>query len=547
MDTVFGINGIAVDSACHAAGPDGDGLLQKILANCKRHVLSHDVMRRLIVAGASDAETIINILEENPILAARILGMVNAAAMGIRNEVTSIRLAVSLLGVKSARSMAIAFAMRILMDKLNLPAETAACIWANSLRKACAARRLCEVVDPAQTDTAYAMALLQDIGLPMLMSIEPEFYESWLEADGENTSLASAEYQHFGIDHIIVGSSLLSQWGTAETLWMGVMQHHHPPMDEDIEAAAAWSTPQLATFFAGLLPHLGEPMCDSDLRWAQAIYTRFLTPHYASLATFLLAVDEAVLTLSKQASFQPPAQALPIARIMDELAGDNIEMASNIFRLEAVLNMEQRGAEALRNQAFTDPMTKLLNRRGFMTLMERRYAAAVENGYGLCCVVIDVDDFKTVNDTHSHAAGDQLLRGVSILLRQSVPSNAVLGRFGGDEFGAVLVDLDEPAARELARTLSTRLDGRRVRLLPNVEVTLHASIGVAYFNRCDIAKNHDDVLRITDEAMYQRKKNGKHGVFFVNASDPANVLQLERSPRSIARKNPRPIPRPWPV
>lgn len=163
-------------------------------------------------------------------------------------------------------------------------------------------------------------------------------------------------------------------------------------------------------------------------------------------------------------------------------------------------------AERLHDQAFRDPLTGLPNRK----LLEDRYSQAVarlqRQGAGVLVAVIDVDDFKQVNDTHGHAVGDQLLCEVGRRLQGAVRGTDTVSRMGGDEFVVLAEECGPDALSQLAdRLLATcdaplDIDGR------GLQVGL--SIGVARGNAP--GDGLDGLLRAADAAMYRAKAAGKH-------------------------------------
>ncbi|MGY1814490.1 putative bifunctional diguanylate cyclase/phosphodiesterase [Blastococcus sp. SYSU D00820] len=156
----------------------------------------------------------------------------------------------------------------------------------------------------------------------------------------------------------------------------------------------------------------------------------------------------------------------------------------------------------LAHQANHDPLTGLPNR----TLLDQHVAVRfTAGGGGLACLFLDLDNFKVVNDSLGHAAGDDLLLEVSRRLRATVRPVDLVARFGGDEFVVVCEDIDEDRAVGLARRIGTAL-AAPVRL-GGVDVRPHASIGVTV--QTDEHTGPDDLIRDCDIAMYQAKSGGK--------------------------------------
>ena len=160
-------------------------------------------------------------------------------------------------------------------------------------------------------------------------------------------------------------------------------------------------------------------------------------------------------------------------------------------------------------QATHDRLTGLSNRWSFHEQLVQAIEHNRHTGQVLAVLLVDLDDFKAVNDGHGHAVGDEVLKAVALRLRSALPSTGTLARLGGDEFTVLLRDLADPAeAAQVARQVLTVLE--QPFLVQHLSVRTGASVGVACVPQD--ADNADDLMRFVDMAMYQAKDNGR-GVF----------------------------------
>ncbi len=159
----------------------------------------------------------------------------------------------------------------------------------------------------------------------------------------------------------------------------------------------------------------------------------------------------------------------------------------------------------LERRASHDSLTDLLNRAGLHEAIERAIATARDAGPPFALLFIDLDRFKTVNDSMGHAAGDELLRIAAARLAAALPDGAALARPGGDEFVALLPAADaerlDAASAEVCRRLGESF------ALRGQDVALGASVGVAVFP--DDGQGVDELLRHADMAMYAAKQRGR--------------------------------------
>jgi diguanylate cyclase (GGDEF)-like protein len=161
--------------------------------------------------------------------------------------------------------------------------------------------------------------------------------------------------------------------------------------------------------------------------------------------------------------------------------------------------------EVLQHLASTDPLTGIANRRGGEKHITNEISRAKRERRPLSCVLLDIDRFKTVNDTYGHQAGDQVLRDISALLRRTVRAYDILVRWGGEEFLLVLPGVGLELARTLAERLRTAVAGLDTHGIGQVTV----SAGVAEFeNDYDFAST----LRTADRRLYQAKSAGRNTV-----------------------------------
>ena len=184
-------------------------------------------------------------------------------------------------------------------------------------------------------------------------------------------------------------------------------------------------------------------------------------------------------------------------------------------RLERMVADRTRALEEandmLAQQALKDPLTGLLNRAGLTQQLDSALHRAARNNQFLAVMMIDLDGFKPINDTHGHDAGDQVLITVAQRLKDCARGSDMIARFGGDEFVVIAEGIASPAD---AMTLSERILAaiqQPIELKTGQQVRVSASIGVTYSD-ADAQDTTDQLLKKADNAMYQRKREGKSGI-----------------------------------
>ena len=190
----------------------------------------------------------------------------------------------------------------------------------------------------------------------------------------------------------------------------------------------------------------------------------------------------------------------------DEFGRLALGLSKMARRLRARIDdLADREAEA-RHAADHDPLTGIINRRAFDSLLEARLHRGSPTNSAMALFLIDLDYFKPVNDTHGHQQGDNLLRTMVDRMREIVRRDDVLARLGGDEFAILAALTDDRAASALALRVVEGM-ATPVTLPDGNTVTIGASIGIAYFPRD--ARTPAELFRLADRALYEAKGRGR--------------------------------------
>jgi diguanylate cyclase (GGDEF)-like protein len=185
-----------------------------------------------------------------------------------------------------------------------------------------------------------------------------------------------------------------------------------------------------------------------------------------------------------------------------------VRIHTKLKLLQDELREKNAQLEAL---SITDPLTGLANRRRLMARLEEEVVRARRYKTPLSVVMIDIDHFKQVNDTHGHAMGDEVLRNTGAMLKGSVRASDLAARYGGEELTLVLPHTDIPAAIQVAENLRVRFSELEHQL-DGVTLTKTVSMGVAARDGQGEIPRAEDLLKHADEALYRAKQNGRNRV-----------------------------------
>lgn len=203
------------------------------------------------------------------------------------------------------------------------------------------------------------------------------------------------------------------------------------------------------------------------------------------------------------------ARAEPFGDIDRELAR---LLAGAISGLVARAQYESQLEDANRRlliEASTDPLTGLYSRRFIDEILAHEAEIASRHNRELVVAMIDLDRFKAINDRHGHEAGDAVLQAVGHEFTKELRQSDVLARYGGEEFVVMLPETGVAVAAHVCERLRARIEALEIEILPDVNVTLTASFGLAAFRGGDDART---MLRRADRALYRAKRSGRNQV-----------------------------------
>ena len=190
--------------------------------------------------------------------------------------------------------------------------------------------------------------------------------------------------------------------------------------------------------------------------------------------------------------------------------GDQIAIGNCVLKFMDRSSVEARYHEEIYQLATVDPLTGLYNRRQFLELLEKELARSANHQRPLALLIIDLDHFKSINDSYGHPAGDVVLKRVAAELKANAREEFIVARIGGEEFATVLPEhgLDEASAfAERLCTAIASLDVTNTQVGPQ-RVTV--SIGVAQWQEAMVGVA--DLLRATDAQLYRAKQSGRNRV-----------------------------------
>lgn len=189
----------------------------------------------------------------------------------------------------------------------------------------------------------------------------------------------------------------------------------------------------------------------------------------------------------------------------------NVALRDTLAALSASKDEIERKNGELQRLATRDPLTGCLNRRAFLDALERTMAHAGSAGLEVSCVMIDIDHFKAVNDTHGHAVGDRVIQEVAKKILECARTTDLVCRYGGEEFCVIVPGLDKQQVFAFAERVRARIERELaggLREVPGVAVTVSAGVESQPAHRRDPTS----LIDRADQALYRAKRSGRNRV-----------------------------------
>ena len=427
----------------------------------------------------------------DPALTAKLVKVSNSAFYQSRRKPSNVREAVGLMGMRASIMIALSFSLANAFRGQSGAALDMGMFWRRALLSALAARALGARRGLEFVDDLFTAALLQDVGVLALASMMPDEYGPVYAAASDNDALLQAERAAFDCGHDEAGHWLLARWKLPDYLAQACLASHASQAEPapGMHACIAASGP-----VADLVLHPGNA----------AIASR------AVIATARLGLDAAAVSDAlKQLASEAPAmeELFDITLLRQQDAAAILAQAQELLVTHQVQEMREMEARSQR-----DALTGAHNRRHFEEVVRREFDLANRHGWPLTVALLDIDHFKSVNDTYGHQAGDMVLISMVRAIMKELRQEDLFARFGGEEFALVLPGTSGAAASKLLLRLKRIVSGLTVQHEQRL-VMVTASFGMAsHMDGERRFETHEAFVKAADEALYAAKHAGRDRV-----------------------------------
>jgi diguanylate cyclase (GGDEF)-like protein len=202
----------------------------------------------------------------------------------------------------------------------------------------------------------------------------------------------------------------------------------------------------------------------------------------------------------------------------------DIKMAQTLAKQMSITLASLQLREDLHQQAIRDPLTGLFNRRYMMESLFQIIGRAERHKSSAGVLMIDIDDFKRLNDTYGHDLGDIVLKHIASEIKICTRIEDTLSRYGGEEFCLVCPDLDEQGVKDLGQRLCNQVRRLTLDVKDTNLSAFSISVGMAIYPQH--GRNGEDLLRAADEALYLAKSQGKNRAVLAGGKVENNIEQI---------------------
>ncbi len=485
---------------------------------CEFPGLPQVVCEILKLTDGDPIDALVDLISQDAPLALKVLGMCNSPALGLRRQVATVGDAVVGLGLRSTRSLVLCTALVDVVGRGEDEAQLE--VHRGTLRRAAISRSLAQRVGDVSPQEAFTAGLLADIGRFWLNKRHPGVHSALatLVASGEDP--VAVERELTGEDHVALGLMIADGWGLPPRLREIIASHHH--------ADACESTLQRIVFVADLAACIQEALISPPE--AQEELSRLCGEWFGlkrkDVPAWLAEAEEVARESAQALSLPaPPATGFDLGVMCQELGRIYIDNERVQRELRDAVRKAQEYADKLRAQvvqldraATTDALTGLANRRLIARRLEQEMLEATPER-PTAILLIDLDRFKTINDTYGHDGGDVALKSLAAFLKKATRASDLVGRYGGDEFIVVLPGSDGEGARIVAERIRRVIHDTAVRMDDGRELRMAVSVG-----GCTLPLpqgSREEAITIVDRALYAAKRLGRNKVVWVDEGPAA--------------------------
>ena len=485
--------------------------LEKLLTSCT-NLPSLPAVALKIVEASKDPDISLHevsaIISSDPAISAKILKIANSPLYSQRRTLNNLREALTLLGFNAALTVALSFSLLQSLGS-NKNHES---FWKRSIISASIARILGSKLGVTKLEDLFLASLLQDIGVLVMECIDDSIYPEDSH-DLQHVERTNLELEALGLEHSLIGAWLLKHWNLPSYLINSVMYSHS--LNTNLSNQSEEDTSfHYCLNLSGNLADIWLTDNRGDLLLSILEVTKqVLSVDNEEFNEIIIEIDDALPAIS---------DIFEVVLVGDKDREDVLHEARELLLERSIHTIKKSEddrryiesitdrVEKIEKESRLDHLTNVYNRQHIEKLLEIEFEESNINKWPLSVAFIDIDDFKLVNDTFGHLAGDEVLKSISNFFSKNIRQTDVLARYGGDEFILMLPGSTSEIAKSLLERLLSLFTKEVIIDVKGIEITTSVSIGLATHTSMNGFEKLKDVLAAADEALYRSKKQGKN-------------------------------------
>lgn len=457
------------------------------------------------------------IIATDPALTAKMLQVANSGIFTCNGAITNIKRAMSVLGTTIIKNIALSFVIATELSDTTRSHFNLDRFWRGAVTTAVAAELLSRELN-CKNDDIFVTALLQDIGMLVISITKGDEYIDLLhEAQITDTDPLHLEKEKYGFNHQQVGYALLMNWNLPDLICEPILYHHQPENCAEENRASAQTI-----YFAGQLANIY--MGSTSAENARLIQQKLIEEFGIDSQVVSELLDNVAIRSSEMfSSFDlDPEEIKPYSVLLHEankeLSKLNMSSEQLILELKEAKDKTEAMAKNLRDAnnrlkelVYRDGLTGLYNHRFFQESLSNEISRASRYQSSVSLILFDIDNFKIVNDTYGHPAGDLVLMNIAKAVSNAVRPCDIVARYGGEEFAVILPETSAAGVKVFAARLRRCVEGIETRAGGQL-IYVTVSAGATTFNTETKGVTKGMLIEAADRGLYSSKQNGRNQV-----------------------------------
>ena len=456
-------------------------------------------------------DEITKLISSDPPLSAEILKCINSPFYALQAKVTSVNHAVSMMGLKTVKNLALSFSLVKNFQPDGPFSFDYESFWKDSLVGAVSARSLAACVQPNLSEDAFFLGLMHNLGILTLVRCLPKQYSLVVkEMQSSGCSYHEAEDYVLGFNHMAVGKRLIESWGLPELFSVPIGFHHQP---EELSI----DSPDIEMLTKML--HLSSLFIDLFNGRDKCLALSLIELHAKNYKfDAKIDIDEIGKNIHEHTQQIFPLFEINVrdedhySQLIESARKEIINLASDLMNKVV---QQKREIQRLREQIIQDAMTPLKNYQYFHELLDQEIYRSRRYKFPLSIIISDIDDLKSINETLGNQAGDYVIKTAANCLIKELRQSDHIARYGGDEFGIILPETPAEGGLQAAERLKEAISSMKSSY-QNKALSFAMSFGVATLLP-DQEVSKDKFIKMADKALSLAKAQGKNQCFAVKA------------------------------